>query len=226
MTQVVTQEKKKVLIVEDHPLMVEGLTIAINRTPDLGVCGSAETIAEALKKIESAAPDVLILDLNLKSEENGLQSISKLRELHPALPILVHSMHTEHTYIERSLNAGARGYVNKREGNEALLAAIRKALKNETYLNPENASRIVDRLFQGQPETRREPVQNLSNRELEIFEMIGRGSSTREIAQALALSVSTIETHRANIKSKLKLQSNSQLVKAAVEWVLRSSGSA
>lgn len=217
------ESRKQVLIVEDHPLMVEGLTIAINRTPDLAVCGSAETISEAMKKIDSARPDVLVLDLNLKGEENGLQAIARLRELHPALPVLVHSMHTEHTYIERSLNAGARGYVNKREGNEALLTAIRKVLNNETYLNPDSASRIVDRLFQGQPESRRDPVQSLSNRELEIFEMIGRGASTREIARSLVLSVSTVETHRANIKSKLKLQSNSQLVKAAVEWVLRSS---
>ncbi len=214
-------EKKKVLIVEDHPLMVEGLTMAINRTPDMQVCGSAESLSDAVRRIESLTPDVLILDLNLKHEESGLGGITRLREMFPKLPIIVHSMHNEYTYVERSLNAGAKGYVNKREGNDAIINAIRKALNNETYLDPDTASKIVDRLFQGQTETQRDPVQSLSNRELEIYEMIGKGKSTREIAQELVLSVSTVETHRANIKSKLKLHSNSQLVKSAVEWTLR-----
>lgn len=214
--------KKKVFIIEDHPLMVEGLNLMINRSPDLGVCGSADNLSEAIKLMDSTEPDVLLLDINLKNDENGLNAITKLRELFPKVQIVVHSMHGEYTYVERALNMGAKGYVSKREANENILTAIRKVLKNEVYLNPDLANRLVDRLFQGQSETHKDPIQGLSNRELEVFELIGKGASTKQIASALVLSVSTVETHRANIKTKLKLQTNAELVKAAVEWILHS----
>jgi DNA-binding NarL/FixJ family response regulator len=210
--------KQRVLLVDDHPLVRRGLTDVIAREPDLETCGEAGDVAEALAAVERAKPNIVVVDLTLKTG-HGLDLIEKLRARDPDLKILVSSMHDEMLFAERVLRAGARGYISKQEPPESLLRAIRQVLRGELYLSPRMTSRLLNRVVAGSP-AQDDPVQSFSNRELEVYEMIGQGLTIQQIASRLHLSPKTIETHREKIKQKLNVTNSAELNRRAVQWVL------
>lgn len=213
----VQRGKCRVLIVDDHPIVRHGLGELIARQPDLAMCGEAATVSEALRQVESNRPDVAIIDISLEGE-NGIELIEKIKALYPQVKMLVSSMHDEKTYAGRSLRAGALGYINKRESIRKVIDAVRQILRGQLYLSPEMASRLLHRAAFGQP-IDPDPSDTLSNRELEVFEMVGQGMTTQQIAGKLHLSTRTVETHRQKIKTKLNLQNSAQLSRAAFQWV-------
>jgi DNA-binding NarL/FixJ family response regulator len=206
-----------VLIVDDHPLVRAGLAARISSQADMEVCGEASDVDEALALLDATEPALVIVDLTLKAG-HGLTLIKKVSQRAPRTKILVVSAHEESLFAERAMRAGAHGYVNKQEAQERVIAAMRTVLQGERYLSAESIERLVGRAVGA----RSKPggIESLSDRELEIFELIGRGKSTRSIAQQLHLSVHTIETHRENIRAKLNLNNGSELVQRAVQWVL------
>ncbi len=211
-------KKLRVLIVDDHPIVRHGLRQLISQEPDLEVSGEAERPSEALKAIASLKPHVAIVDLSLR-EGSGLELIKDIKVRHPKLAVLVLSMHDESIYGERVLRAGARGYITKAEASENLLTAIRRVLAGEIYLSEKMAARMLHKLAAGPGVTDSSPVGVLSDRELEVFQLIGQGLRTRQIAERLQLSVKTIETYRENIKWKLKLEDAAELLQHAIRWV-------
>jgi DNA-binding NarL/FixJ family response regulator len=208
---------KRVLVVDDHPLLRLGLTEALGSEPGLCVCGAVATAEEALTAVEEMLPDVVVADLNLPGK-SGLELIKDLASLRPGLPVLVLSMHVEDIYAERCLRAGARGYVMKSEGPEKLAAAIRQVLAGGIHVSPQIATRIVETYAGRQTAKKPTLVGQLSDREFEIFQWIGRGQSTQGIADRLHVSPKTIETHRLHIKSKLGLATAGELVAYAARW--------
>jgi DNA-binding NarL/FixJ family response regulator len=210
--------KKKILIVDDHPMMREGLAQLINHESDLVAAFEADTAGEALNLVTKNKPDLVLADIGLP-DKNGLELIKDIQALHPELPVLVVSMHEESLYAERVLRAGGRGYIMKQEGGKKLMQAIRAVLAGQTYVSEKISARIID-LFSGR--RRKEtasPVEQLSDREFEVFRLIGEGKATREIAAQLHISVKTVEVHRTNIKKKLKLTRATELVRSAIRWV-------
>jgi DNA-binding NarL/FixJ family response regulator len=208
-----------IMIVDDHPLVRNGFRQLIESENDLNVCCEAATMSEALQLIKHCQPGLAIIDLSLP-DGNGLELIKRMHTQHPEVPILVSSMHDEDLFAERALHAGAKGYINKQEAGEQVIVAARQVLDGKIYLSPHMAERLL--LEQdGKPLAPiLSPVEHLSNRELEVFELIGHGMTTGEIADKLNLSVKTIETHRANIKTKLGLSSAGELTRSAVQWTL------
>jgi DNA-binding NarL/FixJ family response regulator len=209
--------KARVLLVDDHPVVLVGLTYLINQEPDMMVCGESNDAETALKAIETLKPDLAIIDISLKGT-NGLDLIKKARTLWPELPILVLSIHDESLYAERSLRAGAFGYVMKQELTKKLVLAIRRVLRKEIYLM---STVLLSKIFSRRSDKGSSPLEPLSDRELEIFLLIGRGYSTRQIAEQLNLSTKTIEAHREHIKEKLKLKNATELLQRAFQWVQR-----
>ena len=218
-------EKTRVLVVDDHPVVRQGLSLLINHEPDLEVCAEAETAADALRAIADSEPDVAIVDLSLKGA-SGLELIKDIRVRHPRLPVLVLSMSDEKVYAERSLRAGARGYLMKEVATEEVLTALRRVLDGEIYVSKAIASRMLAQLVQGVPADGESPVGRLSDRELEVFGLIGRGLGTSEIARRLHLSPKTIETYRAHIKQKMNLQTATELLQHAIQYVRETAGDA
>ena len=210
--------KSKVFLVEDHPVTRDGLAQLINYQDDLQVCGSAGTAATAKGGIETAQPDLAVVDVSLP-DGHGIELVKDLRAIHPKLAILVLSMHDEALYAERAFRAGASGYIMKQETTDVVLSAMRRILRGETYLSPKMQARVVLRFATGAPAPVTSEVEGLSDRELEVFELIGRGRSTSQIARQLRLSVSTVETYRAHLKEKLQLKSGTELIHRAVEWI-------
>jgi DNA-binding NarL/FixJ family response regulator len=210
--------KRRVLLVDDHPVVREGLAQRINRERDLAVCGEAQSAGEALRAVASHQPDVVVLDLSLP-KGHGLELIKDLKNLHPDLPLLVFTMHDENLFAERALRAGARGYVMKQEPPERLLAAVRTVLNGEYFLSDKASSTFLHTFFRHSSENTGPPIGGLTDRELEVFELIGQGVGTRSIADRLGRSVKTIETHRARIMEKLSLKSAAELVVRASRWV-------
>jgi len=209
---------RRVLLVDDHPVVREGLAQRINRERDLMVCGEAQTARDALGAIASLQPDIVVLDLSLPNG-HGLELIKDLQILHPEIYVLVFTMHDESLFAERAMRAGARGYVMKQEPPERLLAALRAVLRGDYFVS-DNASSAFMQSFFSQPAKARSPsVERLSDRELEIFQLLGQGMGTRQIADRLGRSVKTIETHRARIMQKLAVKSAAQLVCYASRWV-------
>jgi DNA-binding NarL/FixJ family response regulator len=209
----------RVMIVDDHPVVRHGLRELLSHEPDLELCGEAESAEEALRIVGGLAPDLVIVDILLKGN-NGIDLVKRLRALHPGVRMLVASMHDESFLAERALRAGAMGYVCKQEPVERMLTAIRSVMRGGVYLTPDMTARIVQAATpHGRAETG-SAVPRLSDRELEVFEAIGRGRSTRAIAESLNLSVKTIETHRENIKRKLFLKNSTELVQRAWLWTL------
>jgi DNA-binding NarL/FixJ family response regulator len=210
--------KKKVLIVDDHPLLRDGLARVLNQQADLTVCGEAGEARGALAAVATLAPDVVIVDLTL-DEGNGLDLVKDLHARNPRLPVLVLSMHHENLYAERAVRAGARGYVMKREPVGQVVTALRKVLAGHMALSENIVNRLV-----GKPEARAAapgaPEDVLSDRELEVFRLLGHGLGTRQIADRLHLAVSTVETHRAGIKHKLDLTRATELVARAAQFVI------
>jgi DNA-binding NarL/FixJ family response regulator len=210
--------KKQILIVDDHPMMREGLARLLEEEPDLSVCAQADTAAEALRAIAKQPPDLALVDISLP-DKSGLELIKDLQALHPTLPILVVSMHEESLYAERVLRAGGRGYIMKQEGGKKLMQAIRQVIGGQVYVSEKMSARILQ-IFSGhRSQGAHSPVERLSDREFEVFQLVGRGKVTREIASHLHLSIKTIEVHRANIKKKLELKTGADVVRYAIRWV-------
>lgn len=209
-------EKRRVILVEDHPMFREQLSQLINKEADMCVCGEADNIGDALKLLQSISADIVIVDLTLKGP-SGLELLKDLKALQINVPVLVLSMHDELLYAERVLRAGARGYITKHETSNEVMAAIRKVLSGQVYLGSGMASRVLES-FSTRPKTEK-GVSLLTDRELEIFELIGRGRTTREISGCLHLGMSTVDTYRTRIKAKLNLENASQLYHEAISWV-------
>jgi len=207
----------RVLIVDDHPVVREGLTEVINQTSDLAVCGEADSAADALEVIGAADPDVAVVDLSLR-DSRGLDLIKDIRVRFPKLRVLVLTMRDETFYAERALRAGARGYVTKDKGTEEVVGAIRAVLAGEVYLSRQMAARMLRSIVPGEDTGGESPTGRLTDRELEVFRMIGTGLSTSEIAGKLHLSVKTIESYRERIKDKLGLDGAAELLKRAIQW--------
>jgi DNA-binding NarL/FixJ family response regulator len=199
--------RAKVLIVDDHPLVRQGLAARIAGEPDMQVCGEASGVDEALALLDATEPALVIVDLMLKVG-HGLNLVKKVAQTAPHTKILVLSAHEEALFGERSIRAGAHGYVNKQEAQEKIIAAMRAVLRGERYLSTETIQRLIGRAAGARSDV--EGIEGLSDRELEVFELIGRGKSTRSIAQKLHLSVHTIESHRENIRAKLSLQNGAE----------------
>ena len=210
--------KTKVFLVDDHPLVREWLTQLIQREGDMAVCGEAEDTQQALKEIEETQPDVVIADITLKTT-HGLELVKDLQVRRPSLPVLVLSMHDESLYAERVLRAGARGYITKQEATKRILLAIRQVLSGQIYISEKMASRMVHKMVLGRAEEQRSPIERLNERELEVFQLIGRGQGTRRISEELHLGIKTVESYRARIKEKLKLEDGTQLLQHAIQWV-------
>ncbi|MHC4213275.1 MAG: response regulator transcription factor [Planctomycetota bacterium] len=212
------QNKAKVFLVDDHPIVRQGLAELINHEDDLEVCGQAEDAREALKEIKKQQPDMVIVDLSLK-ETSGVELIKDLKSQYIGLPVLALSMHDESIYAERALRAGARGYIMKQEATDEVISAIRKVLSGQIYASERMTAKMVRRLVGGTPEVGTSAIERLSDRELEVFLLIGQGYGTRQIAEKLFLSVKTIETYRAHIKDKLNLSGSAELLQYSIQWV-------
>ncbi|HXT42411.1 MAG TPA: response regulator transcription factor [Candidatus Angelobacter sp.] len=217
--------KKRILIVDDHPMMRQGLAQLIGNEPDLVVCSEAEDARGALEAANKHVPDLMLADITLP-DKSGLELIKDVQAIHPGLAVLVISMHDESLYAERVLRAGGRGYIMKQEGGRKLMEAIRQVLGGQIYVSEKMSARILEIFSGNRSETsRRSPMGNLTDREFEVFQLIGQGKGTQQIAQKLHLSVKTVEVHRVNIKAKLKLESASELIRFAVRWVEAQSAS-
>lgn len=210
-------KKRKVLIIDDHPIVRQGLQQCLDQEDDLKVCGQLESGENALSTIEKTSPDLLIVDISLP-DGNGISLLKKIRAQFPKIPSLVLSMHDESLYAERALRAGAKGYVMKQQPADTLLLAIRKVLDGEIYLSEKMSNILVNRLVGADRRSEKLGVEGLSDRELEVFQLIGKGIKTRDIATKLNVSVKTVETHRARIKEKIGLGSSTELVHYAVNW--------
>ncbi|HWD93563.1 MAG TPA: response regulator transcription factor [Verrucomicrobiae bacterium] len=208
---------KRVLIVDDHPMMRQGLAQLIDNEPDLKVAAEADTGGQGLDIVVGQKLDLALIDISLP-DKNGLELIKDIHTLKPELPVLIVSMHDEALYAERVLRAGARGYIMKQEGGKKLLHAIRHVLTGQIYVSEKMSARILEAFSGHRPEESASPVARLSDREFEVFQLIGQGKGTKEIAQHLNLSVKTVEVHRAKIKEKLSLLTATDLVRYAVRW--------
>jgi DNA-binding NarL/FixJ family response regulator len=209
--------KRRILVVDDHPIVRQGLTLMINREPDLVVCGEAEEAKGALQVLASTHPDVLIVDISLNGPD-GLDLLKSIRTTDAALPVLILSMHDESIYAERALRAGANGYIMKQEATEKVLVAIRRILNGEIYVSDRIANKMLKHYITGSGTLRNSTINDLSDRELEVFRLIGEGHGTRQIAEELHLSVKTVESYQAHIKDKLCLRSSRELMQHAIQW--------
>ena len=209
--------KKAVLIVDDHPLLRQGLAMLINQQQDMEVCGEAEEARTAMQMIAQRRPDIIILDLSLKGPD-GLELLKNIRAISPDLPVLILSMHDEAIYAERALRARANGYIMKQEATEKVLVAMRRILKGDVYLSDGISRKLLQQYIDGAPPMVEPSVSVLSDRELEVYRRIGDGRGTREIAEELHLSVKTVETYQAHIKEKLALRSGRELIQHAIQW--------
>lgn len=212
--------RRKVFLVDDHAVVRNGLAELLNQATDLEVCGEAATAEEALEKIEAGVPDIAVVDLTL-GDMSGLELLKHLKSRHPMLPVLVLSMHDESFYAERCLRAGARGYIMKNEAIEQVEIALRQILDGKVYLSQRMSDQFLLAVARGDAAKIGSPVNQLSDRELEVFECIGRGLGASEIARKLHLSVKTIESYQAKLKEKLHLKDSSQLFQHALHWVER-----
>ena len=213
-------KKKTVFVVDDHPIVRQGLALLIDREADLLVCGEAEEMHSALRAIPILHPDILIVDISLNGPD-GLELLKNVRITWPRLPVLVLSMHDESIYAERALRAGANGYIMKQEATEKVLVALRRILSGEIYVSSRIANSMLQHYIRGASPSEHSSISELTDRELEVFRLIGEGQGTRQIAEVLHLSVKTVESYQAHIKEKLCLRSARELVQHAVEWNVR-----
>jgi DNA-binding NarL/FixJ family response regulator len=215
-------KKYRVLLVDDHPIVRQGLALLIDREADLSVCGEAEGSHSAFLAISTLRPDIVVLDISL-SGPDGLDILKEIRTKTTNLPVLILTMHDESIYAERAMRAGANGYIMKQEATEKVLVAIRRILQGEVYLSDRLTNSMLRQYARGTtPQS--SPLLNLSDRELEVFRLIGKGHGTRQIADDLHVSVKTIESYQAHIKEKLALRNSRELVQHAIEWTVNLSG--
>jgi DNA-binding NarL/FixJ family response regulator len=216
MTRQPEAAKATVVLVEDHPMFRERLAELINKEPDLEVCGEADNIREGFDLITQRGAQVAIIDISLQGA-SGLELLKNLKAASVTIPVLILSMHDESLYAERALRAGARGYITKNEASAKVMTALRQVLAGEIYVGTKVATRILGNLSHaGQGGS---GVERLTDRELEVFEKIGRGRTTREISIQLGVGAATVETHRSRIKEKLQLENGAQLQREALRWV-------
>ncbi len=211
--------RNRIFLIDDHPIVRQGLALLINREVELEVCGEAQDAATALSKFAGCEPDLIILDISLNGPD-GLDLLKTIRLKDSHLPVLVLSMHDESTYAERALRAGANGYIMKHEAAEKVLVAIRRILVGEVYLSERLTNKMLQQIVRGTDTASRSPMSMLSDRELEIYRLIGSGHATRQIADELHISVKTVESYQAHIKVKLSLRSARELVQHAIEWTV------
>jgi DNA-binding NarL/FixJ family response regulator len=213
------KNRRKVLIVDDHPIVQEGLTDLINKEKDIVVCGSAKDIPQAIKAIKNLEPDVVTVDISL-GDESGLELIKDISADFPDLPILALSMHRESFYAERAIRAGAKGYITKQEATKKVIKAIREVLNSRLYLSENMKEKLLYSLVgDSGSHAGTSPIDRLTDRELEVFSLLGQGRGTRQIAEQLYISVKTVETYRSRIKEKLNLNSGSELLQYAFQWI-------
>jgi DNA-binding NarL/FixJ family response regulator len=217
-----TAKKATVLLVDDHPIVRQGLTQLIDQEPDLAVCGQAQDGNGALSAIAAHRPDIVILDISLNGPD-GLAVLKDIRLRHETLPVLVLSMHDESLYAERALRAGANGYIMKQEATERVLEAIRHIRGGEVYVSDRIAKRLLRQVVSS-PASRKPPIEALTDRELTVFRLMGKGRGTREIADDLHVSIKTVESYQAHIKEKLSLKNARELVQHAFQFVTRGEG--
>ncbi|NQV35104.1 MAG: response regulator transcription factor [Phycisphaeraceae bacterium] len=213
----VDKKQIKVFLVDDHPIVRDGLKTLIERREDLLVCGEAEDAKSALRAIKQIEPDLVITDITLK-ESDGLELTKDIKAYYPEMPVIVLSIHEESTYCERALRAGAHGYLMKEVVSENVIEAIRTVLTGELYISDIMAKRFLHKMVGGKKTEIRSPIETLSDRELEIFKLIGQGFKASQIAGRLHLSVKTVETYRARIKEKLDLADANELLQYAIQW--------
>ncbi len=214
-----TRSPVRILVVDDHPVVRQGLQLIISQHPDLEICGEAGGEDEAIRQFRALSPDFVVVDISLDSG-NGLELTKELKAIRPDVKILVWSMHEESLYAERVVRAGARGYLNKTDAIDKVVFAIRTILDGKFFLSQEMIDRMLCRTVGVPVGEDREPLETLSDRELEVFEEIGHGVTTRQIAEKLCLIPKTVETYRENIKTKLNLANATELTRSAVQWVL------
>jgi len=219
----VQKDKAKILIVEDHPAAREGLAMRIASQPDLMVCGEAADLAEALHLIATTDPDVVIVDISLKSG-NGIDLIKRIKARHNSARMLVWSMHNENLFAERALRVGASGYISKEHATEKIVEAIRHVLDGKLYLSEQLANRLMHLAIGDTAVLERSTLEGLSDREIEVFQLIGQGYGTTQMAAKMRLSPKTVETYRARIKEKMNLGTSLELVQTAIKWTLENSG--
>jgi DNA-binding NarL/FixJ family response regulator len=212
-----TQKRARIVIVDDHPIVRERLAEIFNREPDLAACGEAEDRHQALEVIAVANPDLVIVDLTLKSS-HGLELIKDIHARWPKLLVLVVSMHDESLYAERVLRAGARGYITKQEATRNILVAVRRVLQGSVYLNDKLATHLISRLAASGRPVNPTPAERLADRELQVYELTGRGLNTRQIAARLNIGAKTVETYRTRIREKLQLEDANELLQSAISW--------
>jgi len=210
--------KIRVILVDDHPVLRKGLAQLINQESDMLVCGEAEEATKAFEAFGTLNPDVAVVDISLK-RGNGIELVKNAKARYPALAMLVLSMHDETLYAERALRAGALGYIMKEEATEQVLVAIRRVITGEIFLSEKMKARMLQQLANGRGKVVVSPIEHLTDRELEVFRLIGEGRSTRQIAAELHLSVRTVEAYREYIKDKLNLKNSTELVQHAFHWV-------
>ena len=208
--------KRRVLIVDDHPVVRRGLAEVLNEAADLEACGEAANVPEALRQVEATQPHVVIIDLTLGGE-NGIELIDYIKSRWPSIKMLVSSAHDEQTFAGRVLRAGAMGFISKAEQLPQIVEAVHQVLSGQVYLSPRMATCLLQRAAVGEP-LDQDPVQTLSDRELQVFGMVGEGRNTREIARQLGISPKTVESHRKTIKTKLNIGSGAQLTHRAFQW--------
>src|SRR6476661_904089 len=202
--------KSRILVVDDHPIVRQGLALLINQEADLVVCGEAEEASGAMHVLASSRPDVLIVDISLNGPD-GLDLLKNIRNVYPTLPVLILSMHDESIYAERALRAGANGYIMKQEATDTVLVALRRILNREIYVSERIANKLLRQYISGNVTAKKSPLAELTDRELEVFRLIGEGHGTRQIADELHLSVKTVESYQAHIKDKLALKNAREL---------------
>jgi DNA-binding NarL/FixJ family response regulator len=213
----VNKPKIKILLVDDHPLVREWLTNLIHQQPDLEVCGEAETAPGALDAIARLKPDVAIVDISLK-DGSGIELIKNIQAIRSAVLVIVLSMHDERLYAERALRAGARGYIMKRETTKKIISAIRHVLEDKLYVSERLAALFAEKFLDGNALKGGSPVEQLSDRELEVFQLLGQGYETRQVAESLHVSMKTVQVYCARIKEKLKLTTATELLREAIRW--------
>ena len=214
--------KCRVFLIDDHPIVRQGLALFIDREPDLTVCGEADGATSALQAIREAMPDFIVLDISLEGPDR-LELLKVLRSEYPNLPVLILSMHDESAYAERALRAGANGYIMKQEATEKVLTAIRHILRGDVYLSDRLTKRMLQQFVHGAVSPR-DPLAKLSDRELEVYRLIGAGHGTRQIADELHVSTKTVESYQAHIKEKLSLRNARELVQHAIESSVNEKG--
>ncbi|MDX2185860.1 MAG: response regulator transcription factor [Opitutaceae bacterium] len=215
-------KRHRIVLVDDHPVTREGVRVLIDQEPDLIVCGQADSGPVAFQLIQKLKPDLAVVDITLKST-SGIELMKNLKTVLPELPVLIMSMHDEGLYAERALRAGAKGYIMKHEASDRILTAIRRVLSGELYLSDKMKEKMLHSLVRSKKDEVVFTIDTLSDREMEVFQLIGNGFGTRQIADKLNLSVKTIDSYREHLKLKLRLEKGSDLVRHAIQWV-RSEG--